>query len=137
MNDDLIKLRVVTPSGPVVEQMVSSITTSSEMGEFCVLPEHRPVLASLKPGRLMFEVDGEPTVYAVDIGFFESSADHVNVMTQHCVSKESIEEEIEDLQKELGSLQEEFSELEEDSPARTTLEAGITWLQAQLEVAQK
>ena len=134
MNSEL-KLRVVTPFGPVIDQVVSSITACSELGEFCVLPEHRPILASLKASRFMFEANGETKVYAMDIGFFEGGADHVNVMTQHCVSKESVSDAVESLGKELAALQEEFDKLEEDSSTRNTLTAAINWLEAQLAVA--
>ncbi|MBN2715006.1 MAG: hypothetical protein JXX14_04070 [Deltaproteobacteria bacterium] len=132
-----LKLRVVTPSGPVVELEADAITACSELGEFCVLPEHRPILAALKPGRFIVEVNGETRIYATDVGFFEGGADHVNVMTQHCVSKQSLADKVADLETERASLAESLGRLEEDSPARSTLESGLTWVDAQLAVVRE
>ena len=132
-----LKLRVVTPSGPVLALEADTVTACSEEGEFCVLPEHCPILASLNPGHFIVEVDGEKQIYATDVGFFEGGVDHVNVMTQHCISKDVLVEKLEALQNELASLKKRLDSLEEDSPARNTLEASFAWVEAQLLVAQE
>ena len=136
MSTDL-RLRVVTPSGPVVDISASSITACSDVGEFCVLPEHRPILAALKPGRFMFESGGENRIYVMDVGFFEGGMDHANVMTQHCVPLSTVLSMVEDLRHERDELTGELAALEDDSPARTTLSSRLQWVEAQLTVAQQ
>lgn len=132
-----LKLRVVTPSGPVVDLVAHSVTACSEVGEFCVLPEHQPILASLKPGRFMFETKGEKQVYAMDVGFFEGGLDHVNVMTQHCVSKDDILASMDELEQDLAALTADMNEMEADSPSRATAQANVDWIEAQLIVAKE
>ncbi len=50
-----LRLRVVTPNGPVLDEEAIAVTACSELGEFCVLPEHRPILSALSVGRLVVE----------------------------------------------------------------------------------
>ena len=134
---DVLKLRVVTPSGRVLDQLATSVVASSEVGEFCVLPEHAPVLAALKPGRLMVEADGETLVFATDVGFFECGADHVNVMTAHCVSKAAIADQLGTLEGELASLQATLAELEDDNPQEMSIQLMLAWVEAQISVAKE
>ena len=135
--DTGIKLRVVTPSGPVVDALADAITARTEVGEFCVLPEHLPILASLTPGRFVVDLSGDLKVYAIDVGFFEGGAHHVNVMTQHCISKEDLIENLEVLDEEYEMLTEELNSLEDDSPARATVRSSLLWVEAQLSVARE
>ncbi|MBN2340900.1 MAG: ATP synthase F1 subunit epsilon [Deltaproteobacteria bacterium] len=130
-----VRLKVVTPSGPVIDETVRSITACSEVGEFCVLPEHRPILASLKAGRLMFERDGETKVFATDAGFFEGGPDHVHVMTQHCVAKEDVISD--EVQTQLAELQQKLNSLSEDSAERLPVEASIAWCEAQIRIVSE
>lgn len=144
-----VRLKVVTPTGAVIDETVSAVTACSQVGEFCVLPEHRPILASLKAGRFMVEQDGETKIYVTDIGFCEGGIDHVNVMTQHCIAQEDVdlskvEVELAQLQEQLVELQKlEKAEKKDDEASdgsivsqRASVEAAISWAKAQLFVAK-
>jgi len=83
---DTLRLRVVTPEGSRVDEEAASVTVRSEVGELCLLPQHRPILAALLPGRLVLErAGGEREIFAIDRGFLEGGPDCANVITERCV----------------------------------------------------
>ena len=107
-----LRLQIVTPSGSVIDEQVLEVTAISVEGEFCVLPNHRPVLTSLKTGRLIAKSEKESFVYLVDAGFFESGAGHVNIITPRCVNLSDIN--ISEIEQEIISLETRLEEFEED-----------------------
>ncbi len=127
---EILRLRVVTPDGPSLDEEVTAVTACSEQrGEFCVLPEHRPILAALGAGRLVAtRPDGGSDEFVTDSGFFEGGPSHVNVITQRCVRVSDIDlsevtEEIEEIEKELSGL--EFGDA-----ARGELDVNLGWARA-------
>ena len=127
-----LRLKVVTPEGSLLDEDVSAVTARSEVGEFCVLPEHRPILASLSAGRFLVEAaDGGRTEYVVDAGFFEGGPDHVNVITQNCIARADIDAE--QVRAEMSELTEKVSALEEDAPEREELLIKMNWAQARID----
>lgn len=126
---DELRLQVVTPKGSFVDAKVVSVTTRSDVGELTMLPGHRPILASLKPGPLYF-VDGlgEKGVFVVDRGFLEGGPDHAHVVTERCIAVADIDAEA--VKKQVEELE---REPEADADTRNLIE--IEWAQAQLEAA--
>jgi len=127
---EILRLKVVTPDGPVLDEEAISVTACSEqLGEFCVLPEHRPILAALGAGRLLVKrSDGGSDDFVTDSGFFEGGPEHVNVLTQRCVRVSDIDisrvvEEIEEIEKEL-------SELGEGDASWDDLNINLKWARA-------
>ncbi len=121
-----IMLKVVTPEGSRLNEAVSSVTARSEVGEFCVLPAHRPILAGLRAGRLIVEnIDGETNIFVVDRGFFEGGPDHVNVITQRCVSVDDID--IDDIASKLEKLEKEIADIDGDDDLLTNLKFDLEW----------
>ena len=129
-----LRLKIVTPEGSLLDEEVASVTARSEVGEFCVLPEHCPILASLSAGRFIVEAtDGSKTEYVVDSGFFEGGADHTSVITQKCVATKDVN--IDQVTAELDALSKKISDLPEDDPDREELNLKINWAQAQIDSA--
>jgi len=126
---EIMRLRVVTPDGSRLDEEVLAVTARSEVGEFCVLPNHRPILAALKAGRLVVErAGGAKEIYAVDRGFFEGGPDHVNVITAGFGSRDELDAEV--VERELGSLRERLASLGDGAPGREELELDLEWAQA-------
>jgi F-type H+-transporting ATPase subunit epsilon len=129
-----LSLKVVTPTGPVVEKVVTAFTARSDIGEFCILPGHALLLTSLAAGRMIIAGDegGEET-FALDTGFLEGGPGHVHVITDHCeaagdINAEAVKGEIADLENQLkdNAL----------APAlRTELTRKLAWAEARLGVA--
>ena len=130
-----LRVKVVTPTGSLVDREAAAVTAVSEVGEFCVLPEHRPILAALHPGRLVVEdAEGGRADYALDRGFAEGGPDHVSVITQRCVPAAEIDAEA--VGAERADLERRLAELEEGDASRDAIRADLAWAEARLAVAK-
>lgn len=125
-----LRVVVVTPNGPVLDEEAIAVTAcSEELGEFCVLPEHRPILSALGAGRLVVEhPDGGSVDFVTDSGFFEGGPGHVNIITQRCVRVSDID--ISQVVKEVEKIEKELSGLEYGDAARDELNVNLEWARA-------
>lgn len=81
-----MKLRVLLPTGMLVDQEVTKVTAEAENGSFCLLPRHIDFVAALAPGLLSFEVEtGEEEFLAVDEGILVKCGAEVMVSTRNAV----------------------------------------------------
>ncbi len=129
---ETLRLKVVTPEGSRLDEEVAAVTARSENGEFCILPDHRPILASLLAGRFLVERSGgETEIFVVDRGFFEGGPDHVNVITQRCVTLDDLDQG--SLESEASGLIKEMDDLSDADPRREDLSLSLDWVNAQLE----
>ena len=137
MGDATIKLKVVTPVGSAVDEIANAVTAQSELGEFCILPDHRPILTSLETGRLVVDqTDGEKAIYVLERGFLEGGPDHVSVITQRCVEASELQRA--QVQAEIAELEQQLDKLEgDDELGRQEVEAGLRWARACLASAPK
>jgi F-type H+-transporting ATPase subunit epsilon len=87
-----LRLEIVTPEGKTYSDDVDSVLIPGSDGEMGVLPEHAPLLTSLKPGELRVVKGGEEIRLAVGEGFAEIAQDSVNVLTDMAVRETDIDE---------------------------------------------
>lgn len=81
-----MKLRVLLPTGMLVDQEVTKVTAEAENGSFCLLPRHIDFVAALAPGLLSFEDEtGEEEFLAVDEGILVKCGAEVMVSTRNAV----------------------------------------------------
>jgi len=136
MGEGNLKLQVVTPTGSALDEVAKAVTAQSALGEFCILPEHRPILTSLETGRMVVEqTDGRKAVYVLERGFLEGGPDHVSVITQRCLDATEIDASA--IKAEIGELEEQLKGLETDDPARAETESALRWARACLANASK
>lgn len=110
-----IKLKIVTPEGPVFEDEVAQATIATTDGQITILPNHRSYIASLKPGELMFRKDGKARYLYVSGGFVEFNANELAVLADAAERVDEIDIEkaeaararAEELRKEKISMSEE------------------------------
>lgn len=100
-------VKVVLPSGVLLEQPAAKLVAEAENGSFCLLPRHVDFVSALVPGILALTTDeGEETFLAVDEGVLVKRGANVLVSTPNAV------------QGRLGELrqavQEQFRERDED-----------------------
>ena len=132
----MIKLEIVTPEKKVFDETVDSVTVPTATGEVGILPNHAPLISSLKSGILSFANKGASEKMVVSGGFVEVSTNKVSVLTDIAEKADEIDVEAaraerEDAQKVLsgafGGTEEEFEaekERLERAQARITLAAG-------------
>jgi F-type H+-transporting ATPase subunit epsilon len=133
---NIITLEVVTPTGPVVKVEVDQVEAPSVLGEFGVLPGHRPLLAALEAGVVRYRSAGKLIAIAVSQGFAEAGPDRVTILTDAAidgteVDTASVQSERDDVLKKLENLSAEAgTEYEELLRKRK-------WLDAQLAAARE
>ena len=66
-----MRLSVTTPRGALVDTEVEEVTASGELGEFCVLPGHVPLMSALKPGVLWYKAKDHQGILALGQGFLQ------------------------------------------------------------------
>ncbi|MGD2112077.1 MAG: F0F1 ATP synthase subunit epsilon [Gammaproteobacteria bacterium] len=77
-----MQLRVLLPTGVLVDQAVSKVIAEADNGEFCLLPRHIDFVAALVPGMLCFTpLVGAETYAAVDEGLLVKCGRDVFVST--------------------------------------------------------
>jgi F-type H+-transporting ATPase subunit epsilon len=78
---NLFSLKVLTLEKSFYEGEVNSITAPGSEGYFGVLAHHAPLIATLRPGKLVVNGgDGGENVYAVSGGFLEVSENCVTLL---------------------------------------------------------
>ncbi|MDH3726304.1 MAG: ATP synthase F1 subunit epsilon [Myxococcales bacterium] len=128
-----LQLDVVTPTGSVLSVKVDSVQAPSVEGEFGVLPNHLPLLAALKCGLLVWEVEGKRHVAAIGPGFVEGGPDKVLLLTDLYASPEKIKPD--SVRQELAKAEEALKQFDElyEGPEYTELQRNVDWAIARLD----
>lgn len=89
-----MQVRVIVPSGVLVEQEAAKLVAEAQDGSFCLLPRHVDFVAALVPGILtLTSAKGDEAFFAVDEGLLVKHGSDVHVSTLNA------------LQGRLGELQ--------------------------------
>lgn len=75
-----LHLNIVSPEKEIFDGEVDSVTLPGAMGSFTILPQHAPIVSSLKAGLVSYVTkDGKEHSQEIDGGFIEMSNDTVSV----------------------------------------------------------
>src|SRR4030066_212313 len=88
-----LKLDIVTPYGHVFTDEVDEVVASGSEGEFGVLPEHAPFLATLKTGMLTYRKGSETGYFFISGGYSEVGPDSVTILADSAERSDSIDVE--------------------------------------------
>ena len=77
---DKLKLEMVTPYKQVLSEEVDEITAPGFIGELGILPDHTPLLTTLKVGELTYKKGNEAFHVAVNWGYLEVEENTVTVL---------------------------------------------------------
>ena len=127
---ETLKLKVVTPKGSSIDMNALSVTACSEVGEFCILPQHRPILASLRAGRFMVATEeGDTLSFVTNTGFIEGGPGQVNVLTSECVNLVQLDGK--SIDTEIGEIASTLLKLSDsDRGTRAALENRLAFVMA-------
>lgn len=128
-----LQLDVVTPAGSALSVKVDSVQAPSVEGEFGVLPNHLPLLAALKCGLLVWEVEGRRNIAAIGPGFVEAGPDKVLLLTDLYATPEEIKPV--DVRQELTKAEAALKGFDElyEGPEYTELQRDVDWAIARLD----
>ena len=75
-----MKLALATPETVVFEGAVSTLTAPGELGYFQILPNHAPLLTTLKEGKLTFSTRSGTSHYTITGGFLEFAHNEITLL---------------------------------------------------------
>ena len=79
MSKKRLMLSLVSPEKTIYEGEINSIALPGSLGAFTILPQHAPIVSSLKSGKITYlTIGGEETV-DIQSGFVEMSGEEVSV----------------------------------------------------------
>lgn len=75
-----LQLNIVSPEKELFNGEVENVTLPGMIGSFTILPQHAPIVSSLKAGTLSYvTMDGEEHVQEINGGFIEMNDNNVSV----------------------------------------------------------
>ena len=90
MNSEF-KLEILTPERQFFSGMVDALTFNAKDGEWTILKDHAPMVATLSPGTVKFRVNGEWKKAVNSEGYMEVSASGIVMFTQTCEWPEEVD----------------------------------------------
>ena len=118
-----MRLRVVTPTGKVLEESVSKVAAEGPNGSFGLLPRHVDFVSELPPGIIFYKSsDGQDHVVAVNEGTLVKAGKLVLVSTRDAI----VGDDLDVLEDQVKSAFLEIDEHERSAgTAFARLEAGV------------
>ena len=109
---DKLQLELVLPDKLVASKLVDMVIIAGTEGDFGVLPEHAPIVSSIRPGLLEIHDSEKTEKFFLAGGFVEVLSNQVSILASELCSLEDIDvssckDEIENLKKQLNSSQDE------------------------------
>ena len=86
-----MRLDIITAEKLVYSDEVSSVVAPGSAGQLGILPNHAPLLTSLKPGELKVLKEGEESIIAVSGGFLEVLRNVVTILADTAERAEDID----------------------------------------------
>lgn len=124
------KFEIVTPEKVVYSDVVQSISADGTEGAFGVLAGHAPMITELQTSILTaHDSNGKTLRFALDRGFLEIMTNTVVVLTDSCVTEDSVD--VEKVRAEKDSAEKAIASggsAEEKEKAQAALKRANTWL---------
>lgn len=88
---DKLKLEMVTPYKQVLSEEVDEITAPGFIGELGILPDHTPLLTTLRVGELTYKKGNESFHVAVNWGYLEVEENTATVLVDTAEKADEID----------------------------------------------
>jgi F-type H+-transporting ATPase subunit epsilon len=140
-----LRLEIVTPEGRAFPANgadgkpesadVDMVTVPGSEGELGIMPEHAPMLTSIKPGELRVLKGGKETFLAVGEGFVEVTQERVIVLTDMALVDTKIDEAA--AQAAFEKAQEALKDQRMSDEEHATVQASLEKSLAQLMITKR
>ncbi len=132
---DKLKLEMVTPYKRVLSEDVDEITAPGFIGELGILPEHTPLLTTLKVGELSYKEGNETFHIAVNWGYLEVENNTVTVLVDTAERADEID--LARAKAALGRAEEALKGLPQEDKQYMIMEAALQRALIRIQVAGK
>ena len=90
----LMQFDLVSPEAALVSMEIISVEIPGAEGDFTALPQHAPLITSLRPGFLKVNSNDGTKEYVVSGGFVEINATSTSVLAEQAFDRENITKDI-------------------------------------------
>ena len=84
---DTMQFDLVSPERKLASGQAASVQIPGADGDMTAMPDHAPVVTTLRPGLLTVEMDGGEQVYAVTGGFAQISSEGATVLAEEALPR--------------------------------------------------
>ncbi len=132
-----LQLEIVTPEARIFSGEVDSVVLPGSDGELGILPNHVPLVTTLKPGELVYSQGGKTEYFAVGTGFVEVTGGRASVLTDMAKGESEIDEK--GVEEALKRAQERLESIKHDQSTEelAMVQSMIQKSMAQLHVKRK
>jgi len=85
---------LVSPEAALASMEVLSVQIPGSEGDFTAMPEHAPVITTLRPGIVKVNSDKGAFEYLVTGGFVEINADATSILAEQAYDKDNVSRDI-------------------------------------------
>jgi F-type H+-transporting ATPase subunit epsilon len=129
-------LRILTPEGPVFDDLAFMVIAPSIEGEVGILPRHTPFIAFLKPGETRVKLlDETEVVFATGEGYVSVEEDRVLVLVEQAERADEVDRER--ARAALERAEAALAEAGDDDVARVAAESARRRAENRLKVADR
>jgi F-type H+-transporting ATPase subunit epsilon len=129
-------VRLLTPEGPLFDDLAYMVIAPSIEGEVGILPRHTPFIAFLRPGEVRLKLlDDTEQVYATTEGYVSVEEDRVLILTEQAERAEEID--VERARAALERAEAQLVEAGDDDVKRVAAESARRRAENRLRVAEK
>ena len=82
MPQEILELFIVTPERLLINDKVGQVNIPGIDGDMGILPNHAPIISTLRPGSISYEIDATATNLVVSGGFMEVANNRVIVLAE-------------------------------------------------------
>ena len=90
----LMQFDLVSPESALASMEVLSVQIPGSEGDFTAMPEHAPVITTLRPGIVKVNSDKGAFEYLVTGGFVEINADATSILAEQAYDKNNVSRDI-------------------------------------------
>jgi len=129
-------VRLLTPEGPLFDDVAYMVIAPSIEGEVGILPRHTPFIAFLRPGEVRLKLtDDTEEIYATSEGYVSVEEDRVLILTEQAERAEEID--VERARAALERAEAALAEAGDDEVKRVAAESARRRAENRLRVADR
>lgn len=132
---DKLRLELVTPYKRVLSEEVDEVTAPGALGEFGVLPDHTPLLTTLRVGELTYKKGNQAFHVAVNWGYVEIEDNVVTVLVETAEPADQID--LARAKAALGRAEQALKTLTGEDKEFKVMEAALERALVRLQVASR
>ncbi|MDJ0637437.1 MAG: F0F1 ATP synthase subunit epsilon [Paracoccaceae bacterium] len=87
---DTMQFDLVSPERKLASGQATSVMIPGADGDMTAMPDHAPVVATLRPGILVVEMDGATHEYAITGGFAQITAEGTTILADEALPKAEV-----------------------------------------------